>query len=182
MKAEAPILFQHLFWFLGHPEVYIIILACHGNGFGNIVSQFPKTDFRLYGDGGFIVCHYYPGLPGLGAPYVCNGIESFPRISIRIADLLIAVPSAIKVFNWLTTLWRGNIRFTPAMLFAIGFVSLFISGGLTGIFLGNSTLDIHLHDTIFRGCAFPYCNGCGFILRNVLPVFITGSRKCLAAI
>src|SRR6202140_2565510 len=63
--------------------------------------------------------------------------------------LLIAVPSAIKVFNWLTTLWRGNIRFTPAMLFAIGFVSTFISGGLTGVFLGNSTLDIKLHDTMF---------------------------------
>jgi cytochrome c oxidase subunit 1 len=63
--------------------------------------------------------------------------------------LLIAVPSAIKVFNWLTTLWRGNIRFTPGMLFSIGFVSMFISGGLTGIFLGNSTLDMHLHDTYF---------------------------------
>ena len=63
--------------------------------------------------------------------------------------LLIAVPSAIKVFNWLTTLWRGNIRFTPGMLFAIGFVSLFISGGLTGVFLGNSALDLHLHDTYF---------------------------------
>ena len=64
--------------------------------------------------------------------------------------LLIAVPSAIKVFNWLTTLWRGNIRFTPAMLFCIGFVSMFISGGLTGIWLGNSTLDLHLHDTYFN--------------------------------
>ncbi len=63
--------------------------------------------------------------------------------------LLIAVPSAIKVFNWITTLWRGNIRFTPAMLFAIGFVSTFISGGLTGIYLGDSAIDIQLHDTYF---------------------------------
>ena len=63
--------------------------------------------------------------------------------------LLIAVPSAVKVFNWLATLWRGNIRFTPGMLFCIGFVSFFISGGLTGIYLGNSVIDIQLHDTYF---------------------------------
>ena len=78
-----------------------------------------------------------------------NRFESIPDPSSCYFTLLIAVPSAIKVFNWLTTLWRGNIRFTPATLFAIGFVSLFISGGLTGIFLGNSTIDIHLHDTMF---------------------------------
>ena len=78
-----------------------------------------------------------------------TGLNPFLGSFFVLLTLLIAVPSAIKVFNWLTTLWRGNIRFTPAMLFAIGFVSLFISGGLTGIFLGNSALDIHLHDTYF---------------------------------
>jgi len=78
-----------------------------------------------------------------------TGLNPFLGAFFVLLTLLIAVPSAIKVFNWLTTLWRGDIRFTPGMLFAIGFVSLFISGGLTGIFLGNSTLDIHLHDTMF---------------------------------
>ncbi len=78
-----------------------------------------------------------------------TGLNPFLGSVFVLLTLLIAVPSAIKVFNWLTTLWRANIRFTPAMLFAIGFVSLFISGGLTGIFLGNSALDLHLHDTYF---------------------------------
>lgn len=78
-----------------------------------------------------------------------TGLNPFLGAFFVLLTLLIAVPSAIKVFNWLTTLWRGNLRFTPGMLFSIGFVSLFISGGLTGIFLGNSTLDIHLHDTYF---------------------------------
>jgi cytochrome c oxidase subunit 1 len=78
-----------------------------------------------------------------------TGLNPFLGSIFVLLTLLIAVPSAIKVFNWLTTLWRGNIRFTPATLFAVGFVSLFISGGLTGIFLGNSTIDIHLHDTMF---------------------------------
>jgi cytochrome c oxidase subunit I len=78
-----------------------------------------------------------------------SGLNPFLGSVFVLLTLLIAVPSAIKVFNWLTTLWRANIRFTPGMMFALGFVSFFISGGLTGIFLGNSTLDIHLHDTYF---------------------------------
>ena len=78
-----------------------------------------------------------------------TGLNPFLGSFFVLLTLLIAVPSAIKVFNWLTTLWKANIRFTPGMLFSIGFVSLFISGGLTGIFLGNSALDIHLHDTYF---------------------------------
>src|SRR5437868_11308533 len=78
-----------------------------------------------------------------------SGMNPFLGSVFVLLTLMIAVPSAIKVFNWLTTLWRGNIRFTPAMLFAVGFVSVFISGGLTGIWLGNAALDIHLHDTYF---------------------------------
>jgi len=78
-----------------------------------------------------------------------SGLNPFLGSFFVLLTLLIAIPSAIKVFNWITTIWRGNIRFTPAMLFAIGFVSLFISGGLTGIWIGNSTIDIHLHDTVF---------------------------------
>jgi cytochrome c oxidase subunit 1 len=78
-----------------------------------------------------------------------TGMNPFLGSFFVLFTLLIAVPSAIKVFNWLTTLWKGNIHFTPGMLFAIGFVSLFISGGLTGIWLGNSSLDFHLHDTYF---------------------------------
>jgi cytochrome c oxidase subunit 1 len=84
----------------------------------------------------------------LGAPHVCNGLNPFLGSVFVLLTLLIAVPSAIKAFNWFTTS-GGNIRLTPGMLFAIGFVSLFISGGLTGIWLGNSTLDLHLHDTYF---------------------------------
>ncbi len=112
-------------------------------------DQLTQTYFWLYGDGRFFVRHYGPGFSCMGASYVCYGVKSFSRSVFVLLTLLIAVPSAIKVFNWLTTLWRGNIRFTPAMLFAIAFVSTFISGGLTGVFLGNSTLDIHLHDTYF---------------------------------
>lgn len=78
-----------------------------------------------------------------------SGLNPFIGSIFVLFTLLIAVPSAIKVFNWIGTIWRGNINYTPATLFAIGFVSLFISGGLTGIYLGNSTIDIPLHDTYF---------------------------------
>jgi cytochrome c oxidase subunit 1 len=148
-EGGSAILYQHLFWFLGHPEVYIIILPAMG-----IVSEVMSINSRkpIFG--------YMAMLGSLFAITVLaflvwahhmfvTGLNPFLGSVFVLLTLLIAVPSAIKVFNWLTTLWRGNIRFTPGMLFAIGFVSMFISGGLTGIFLGNSTLDLHLHDTYF---------------------------------
>lgn len=148
-SGGSPILYQHLFWFLGHPEVYIIILPAMG-----LVSEVMSVNARKPVFGymamilsilgivilSFIVWAHHMFVSGLN-PFVASIFVLF--------TLLIAVPSAIKVFNWITTLWRGNIRFSPAMCFAIGFVSLFISGGLTGIFLGNSAIDIQLHDTYF---------------------------------
>ncbi|MBS1597018.1 MAG: cbb3-type cytochrome c oxidase subunit I [Bacteroidetes bacterium] len=148
-EGGSAILFQHLFWFLGHPEVYIIILPAMG-----LVSEVMSVNARkpIFGYmamiGSLFAIAILAFLVWAHHMFV-TGLNPFLGSVFVLLTLLIAVPSAIKVFNWLTTLWKGNIRFTPAMLFAIGFVSLFISGGLTGIWLGNSTLDIHLHDTLF---------------------------------
>ena len=148
-EGGSAILFQHLFWFLGHPEVYIILLPALG-----MVSEILSVNSRkpIFGYlamvGSLFAIAILAFLVWAHHMFV-TGLNPFLGAFFVLLTLLIAVPSAIKVFNWLTTLWRGNLRFTPGMLFAIGFVSLFISGGLTGIFLGNSTLDIHLHDTYF---------------------------------
>jgi cytochrome c oxidase subunit 1 len=148
-EGGSAILFQHLFWFLGHPEVYIILLPAMG-----MVSEILSVNSRkpIFGYmamiGSLFAIAILAFLVWAHHMFV-TGLNPFLGSIFVLLTLLIAVPSAIKVFNWLTTLWRGNIRFTPAMMFAIGFVSLFISGGLTGIWLGNSALDIHLHDTYF---------------------------------
>src|SRR2546421_8608293 len=148
-EGGSAILYQHLFWFLGHPEVYIIILPAMG-----IVSEVLSINARkpIFGYmamvGSLFAITILAFLVWAHHMFV-TGLNPFLGSFFVLLTLLIAVPSAIKVFNWLTTLWRGNIRFSPAMLYAIGFVSMFISGGLTGIFLGNSTIDIHLHDTMF---------------------------------
>lgn len=148
-EGGSAILYQHLFWFLGHPEVYIILLPAMG-----MVSEILSVNSRkpIFGYmamvGSMFAIAILAFLVWAHHMFV-TGLNPFLGAFFVLLTLLIAVPSAIKVFNWLTTLWRGNIRFTPATLFAIGFVSLFISGGLTGIFLGNSTIDIHLHDTMF---------------------------------
>ena len=148
-EGGSAILYQHLFWFLGHPEVYIILLPAMG-----MVSEILSVNSRkpIFGYmamvGSLFAIAILAFLVWAHHMFV-TGLNPFLGSIFVLLTLLIAVPSAIKVFNWLTTLWRGNIRFSPGMLFAIGFVSLFISGGLTGIWLGNSALDIHLHDTYF---------------------------------
>jgi cytochrome c oxidase subunit 1 len=148
-EGGSAILYQHLFWFLGHPEVYIILLPAMG-----MVSEILSVNSRkpIFGYmamlGSLFAIAILAFLVWAHHMFV-TGLNPFLGSVFVLLTLLIAVPSAIKVFNWLTTLWRGNIRFTPGTLFSIGFVSLFISGGLTGIFLGNSTIDIHLHDTMF---------------------------------
>ncbi|TPE42567.1 cytochrome c oxidase subunit I [Pontibacter mangrovi] len=145
----SPILFQHLFWFLGHPEVYIVIMPAMG-----LVSEVIATNSRkpIFGYRAMIGSLF--GITVLSFVVWAHhmfvtGMNPFLGSVFMFLTLIIAVPSAVKVFNWLATIWRGNIRFTSAMMFAIGFVSLFISGGLTGIILGNSAIDIQLHDTYF---------------------------------
>ena len=143
------ILYQHLFWFLGHPEVYIVILPAMG-----IVSEVMSTNARkpIFGYSAMVMSMFAIVILAFlvwAHHMFVTGMNPFLGSVFVLLTLLIAVPSAIKVFNWLTTLWRGNLRFTPGMLFAIGFVSIFISGGLTGIYLGNAAIDIHVHDTYF---------------------------------
>jgi cytochrome c oxidase subunit 1 len=148
-EGGSPILFQHLFWFLGHPEVYIIILPAMGIASEVMSINSRKPIFGYMAMVGSLFAITALAFVVWAHHMFVTGMNPFLGSFFVLLTLLIAVPSAIKVFNWLTTLWRGNIRFTPGMLFAIGFVSLFISGGLTGVFLGNSALDIHLHDTYF---------------------------------
>ncbi len=145
----SPVLYQHLFWFLGHPEVYIILMPALG-----ITSEVISTNARkpIFGYTAMVI-----SLMGIsilsfivwGHHMFITGMNPFLGSVFMILTLIIAVPSAVKAFNYLTTLWRGNLRFTPAMLFSIGLVSFFISGGLTGIYLGNAALDIQLHDSYF---------------------------------
>lgn len=145
----SPILYQHLFWFLGHPEVYIIILPAMGLTSEVLAVHSRKPIFgykamvysmMAIGFLSFIVWAHHMFMAGIN-PFIANFFVIF--------TLIIAVPSAVKVFNWITTIYGGNIRFNAASMFAIGFVSMFISGGLTGIFLGNSAIDIQMHDTYF---------------------------------
>jgi len=148
-EGGSAILFQHLFWFLGHPEVYIILLPAMGMASEILSVNSRKPIFGYMAMVGSLFAIAILAFLVWAHHMFVTGLNPFLGSIFVLLTLLIAVPSAIKVFNWLTTIWRGNIRFTPGMLFALGFVSLFISGGLTGIFLGNSTLDIHLHDTYF---------------------------------
>ena len=145
----SPILFQHLFWFFGHPEVYIVALPAFG-----IVSDLISVHARknifgyrmmvwailIIGGLSFIVWAHHMYVSGMN-PYL--------GFFFATTTLIIAIPTAIKVYNWVLTLWRGNIHLTVPMLFAIGFIFTFVNGGLTGLFLGNVTIDLPLSDTMF---------------------------------
>ncbi len=148
-SGGSPILFQHLFWFFGHPEVYIVALPAFG-----IVSDLLSIHARknifgyrmmvwaiiIIGALSFIVWAHHM--------YV-SGMNPYFGFFFATTTLIIAVPTAIKVYNWVLTLWRGNIRLNVPMLFAIGFIFTFVNGGLTGLFLGNVTIDLPLSDTMF---------------------------------
>ncbi|WP_166920697.1 cytochrome c oxidase subunit I [Flavobacterium poyangense] len=148
-QGGSPVLFEHLFWFLGHPEVYIVILPAMG-----LVSEIMATNARkpIFGYRAMIMSVLAIAFLSTivwGHHMFISGMNPFLGSVFTFTTLLIAIPSAVKAFNWITTLWKGNLQFNPAMLFSIGMVSTFITGGLTGIILGDSTLDINVHDTYF---------------------------------
>ena len=148
-SGGSPVLFQHLFWFFGHPEVYIVALPAFG-----IVSELLSVPARKNIFGYRLMVWAIVVIGGLSFVvwahhmYV-SGMNPYFGFFFATTTLVIAVPTAIKVYNWVLTLWRGNIRLTVPMLFAIGFVFTFINGGLTGIFLGNVIVDVPLSDTYF---------------------------------
>jgi len=148
-KGGSPLLWQHLFWFFGHPEVYIAILPGMG-ATSQILSVFARKP--IFGYRAMIGALFAIGLLGFfvwGHHMFMSGMNPTTAIAFSLLTLTIGVPSAMKTFNWIGTLWGAQIRFTTAMLFALGFVSLFVSGGLTGLFLGQTSIDLFLHDTYF---------------------------------
>ena len=170
-EGGSPILFQHLFWFLGHPEVYIVVMPALG-----LTSEVIATNSRKPIFGYHAMVYSLIGITVLsfivwGHHMFVTGMNPFLGGVFMITTLIIAVPSAVKAFNYLATLWKGNIRFTPAMMFAIGLVSFFISGGLTGLFLGNAALDINLHDTYFVVAHFHLVMGSASIFGMLCGVY-----------
>ena len=145
----SPILYQHLFWFLGHPEVYIVLLPALGLSSEIISTNSRKPIFGYRAMIGSILAIGFLSFIVWGHHMFVTGMNPFLGSVFVFTTLLIAIPSAVKVFNYLTTLWRGSLVLTPAMLFAIGLVSTFITGGVTGIILADSALDIAIHDTYF---------------------------------
>ena len=144
-----PLLWQHLFWFYSHPAVYIMILPAMG-----IVSDVIATFARKPLFGYKPMVYAIAGIAGLG--FIVWGHHMFQSgmnpamgMTFMVSTMLIALPSAIKTFNWLGTIWKAKIQFTSAMLFALGFVSMFVIGGLSGIFMAATPVDIYIHDTYF---------------------------------
>ena len=163
-RGGSPILFQHLFWFFGHPEVYIVALPAFG-----IVSDLISTHARknifgyrmmvwaivAIGALSFIVWAHHM--------YV-SGMHPLFGFFFATSTLIIAIPTAIKVYNWVLTLWKGDIHLTVPMLFALGFIVTFVNGGLTGLFLGNVVVDVPLSDTMFVVAHFHMVMGVAPIL------------------
>ena len=148
-KGGQPLLWQHLFWFFGHPEVYILILPAMGMASDIIANGSRKP---IFGYVSMVLALLGIGVLGWGVwghHMFMSGMNPTLGTGFMISTLLISVPSAIKVFNWMGTMWRGNIQFHVPMLHAVSFVAMFVIGGLSGVFMAASPVDIYIHDTYF---------------------------------
>jgi cytochrome c oxidase subunit I len=151
-----PLLWQHMFWFFGHPEVYILVLPAMGVT-SDILSAFSRKPIFGYHAMAFsMIAIAFLSWIVWGHHMFISGMNPLLGTAFMMTTMVIAVPSAIKVFNWLGTLWGGTIRLTSPMLFALGFVSNFLIGGLSGIFMASTPVDIFIHDTYFIVAHFHY--------------------------
>lgn len=167
----SPILYQHLFWFLGHPEVYIVILPALGITSEVISTMSRKPIFGYRAMIGSIIAIGFLSFIVWGHHMFLTGMNPFLGSLFVFTTLLIAIPSAVKAFNYVTTLWKGNLIMSPAMLFAIGLVSTFVTGGVTGIILADSALDINVHDTYFVVAHFHIVMGASAIFGMFCGVY-----------
>jgi cytochrome c oxidase subunit I len=170
-QGGSPLLWQHLFWFFGHPEVYIAILPGMGL-ISEVISTFSRKP--VFGYRMMVVATFAIGFLGLflwGHHMFTSGMSPYSAIAFSVLTMTIGVPSAVKTFNWLGTLWGGRIELTTAMYFALGFVSVFVTGGLSGIFLGQPVLDLYFHDTYFVVAHFHLIMGVAAIFGIFAGVF-----------